>query len=356
MKYIILIISVAYILRQVVFCQLPLPPEYNSFLTGFINKKGQIEKYPSAEDSNNFLLYIGDKVWKSKEGLLYKNKLIVQSSNFINYHNSHEGLIALEDKNTKKWGYINVSGKWVILPEYDIVGDFYCNRALFVKGSKRGYIDKKGYVAFLVENSIYNDSSFNDNLVRFTTIDNGNVKYGYLNKTGDIVISPIYDFATNFYNNHACVAKDGKYYFINQNQTIKSILPENIIGISEKYSCGFVKTRSKSGKYGFIDKDGKEIAPKYDYADDFYEGFAVVVDEYFFALVDAKMFNESTSLHKVINVSGDVVFKITKEMVTEYGYMRFFGHFNDGLLAIGVSPNIELRNMTLQRELFYQDR
>ena len=81
-----------------------------------------------------------------------------------------------------------------------------------------------------------------------------NDKWGYINRDGEIIIEPIFDYACNF--------KDGLARF---NIGYKSLSR----GVSYP----------KGGVWGFINKSGEiEIIPIYDSISDFEDGYAEVIE------------------------------------------------------------------------------
>jgi len=48
-------------------------------------------------------------------------------------------------------------------------------------------------------------------------IENDDSKYGYINKSGVVIIEPQFDRAYSFSCGLACVERDGKNYYINKN-------------------------------------------------------------------------------------------------------------------------------------------
>lgn len=111
-----------------------------------------------------------------------------------------------------------------------------------------------------------------------------NDKVGYMNTQGKLVIPTIYDdlqdpdnkydetWANSVTNNRIVVAKNGKYGVIDTSN--KTILPfNNKYDRIDNYSEGMAAVRSKAGKWGFINLDGKEvIAPQYQALDGNFAG------------------------------------------------------------------------------------
>lgn len=132
-------------------------------------------------------------------------------------------------------------------------------------------------------------------------------KWGYIDRTGKVIIDFKYDDAEEFNNGIALVEKDGKNICINNNgKTVINLeykyigeRDEGLIPVEKDGKCGFIDKTGKlvidynydsvlcfseglayvekEGKYGYIDRVGKVIIDfEYDYAEEFSEGLAKV--------------------------------------------------------------------------------
>lgn len=98
-------------------------------------------------------------------------------------------------------------------------------------------------------------------------------KYGYVDKKGNIVIKPQFDYGAPFIDGMAMVEIDGQWGFIGING---EIVIEPKFDAAGKFSDGLAKVRLGQ-KWGFIDKAGNFIIePKFDDAEDFEDGRAIV--------------------------------------------------------------------------------
>ena len=155
--------------------------------------------------------------------------------------------------------------------EYNVLGLFYDGLALVKKGSKWGFIDKTGEVVIPLE---YGDvGSFSEGLAAAEK----DGKYGFIDKTGKVVIPLEYDNVGGFSEGLAAAEKGKKYGFIDK--TGKVVIP---LEYDVKYADlpifkeGFAGV-TKDSKCGFIDKTGKVVVPlEYDGAQNFNEGVACV--------------------------------------------------------------------------------
>jgi hypothetical protein len=216
-----------------------------------------------------------------------------------------------------KYGFIDNTGKIIIKPEYDYVGDFSEGLAVIEINKKYGFIDSLGNIKIFPEFDYADDFSNGFALIE---IDQNR---GYINKEGKKIVPPKYKKAFSYENGFAGVRgqTDDSWQILNLtgNEIVKFSLcrkPKYSEGLfltevpnvceigdiskmmSEKNRFGFIDTTGKwviqptyaaaslfseglaaveiNGKYGFIDKNGKVIIePKFDYVNSFHEGLAM---------------------------------------------------------------------------------
>jgi hypothetical protein len=207
-----------------------------------------------------------------------------------------------------KWGLVNRNGKEIISPKYEGVCPFVGGLSAVMVGEKWGTIDKSGkeiipvkYDGIGVYKPQGNNYPFKDipcddleDLVRegLIAIKVGD-KYGFVDKSGKVVISPKYDAVIPFVGGIAAVKRDGKWGFVDK--TGKEIVPPTyeypvidydylkmgylpVVKKAGKYSTPFggeydflvhvdsnLFLAKKGGKWGLIDKKNREVLSfKYD--------------------------------------------------------------------------------------------
>jgi len=148
------------------------------------------------------------------------------------------------------------------------LGGYLGNR--FTDRVRYGYINKAGQMII----SPQFDSSaggFSDGMAKVLV----RRKYGYINKKGQMVVEPAFDHrARDFSEGMACVAVDNKYGFIDKTGAFV-IKPQFLR--ADSFSEGLAPARI-DGEYGYISKTGRfVIEPRFDYARGFSEGLAAVV-------------------------------------------------------------------------------
>ena len=96
--------------------------------------------------------------------------------------------------------------------------------------------------------------------------------FGFIDKTGKLVVPIMYEAARSFHEGMAWVALDGKGGFIDTTGTL--VVPLKYEG-SRDFHEGLARV-TLDGKRGFVDKTGIEIAPVYDNAADYSDGMSAV--------------------------------------------------------------------------------
>lgn len=182
-------------------------------------------------------------------------KMVIQPQ-FQEAHHFSEGLAAVKIKG--KWGYINNKGKIVIKAEYDedefdIGGYPFVNGYTeVIKNGKWGNIDKKGKIVITI---IYEESNpYRDE--RILIQQNG--KYGFINIKNEMVIKPQFTYANSFSEGVAAVEKNNKAAFIDK--TGKLIIPYKYI-LTSDFVDGVAVVENKDFKMGAINKSGKIVVP-----------------------------------------------------------------------------------------------
>ncbi len=152
----------------------------------------------------------------------------------------------------------------------------------YLFGNEWGYIDKTG--AILINPQFLEATPFVDGagLVKFN-----DGKYGYIDKEGKRMINTTYKYATFFSEGLACVVpENGKPQFIDKQGNVKFVVNADCCGIF-KEGLAAVKVGEK---WGYINTKGKMmITPQFDYVSPFAEGLAAV----------ALVFNEDTEAEEI---------------------------------------------------------
>jgi len=154
--------------------------------------------------------------------------------------------------NDCKFGFIDKQGNEVIPIEYDYASDFRDSISIVSKNGKSGVINVKGELLVpLVYESIYYSECSEKNLLLCACIKG---KYGAINyKTGQIVIPFCYDNQIVFSEGRAVVSMNGKYGYIDKSGNM-------VIGkewdIASTFSGGTAIVQKAGEPFCLIDKNG----------------------------------------------------------------------------------------------------
>ncbi len=161
-----------------------------------------------------------------------------------------EGYAAVRERGTKKYGFIDKTGKLIapcIYDSYEVFGSFEGGVAIVKKGEHWGLIDLK--------------------------------------KRGAVIAPFSYEWISHHWNKKGWTVarKAGKFGVLDISG--KEILPCSYQG-AEVWGDGLIAIK-RDGKFGFFDEKGKQITPyEYDKTDPFWSGFAVVTKDGKEGLVD----------------------------------------------------------------------
>ena len=192
-----------------------------------------------------------------------------------------EGVVVLTEDDRKENKYEVFEAQLVLGSDRDfhegLVAVANARKSRCFYESYWGFIDKTGKI---VVPTIYKKvGDFSEGLA---LVVNKNKKYGFIDKTGKVVIPCEYDNAWDFHEGLAMIEKNDKIGFIDK--TGKIIIPcDYYESIWITYGCydGLVRIRENSRFY-YFDKTGKNVLTiknrtrEYNWGDHFHEGLAMV--------------------------------------------------------------------------------
>lgn len=191
----------------------------------------------------------------------------------------------------RRWGYLDAEGRYAIKPRYVYATSFSEGLALVVEeGGVPTAIDKNGITQFQLKDA-QSVENFSEGLAAFSILGrshevwgfankegktiiapqfsatsyfteglcavmNGNGSWGYINREAELVIDHLYDNAYPFRNGKAKVMLRGKWGIINSKGA--SVVPPIYNDVDMDGNIYLVK---KGSKWGWIDKEGKELVP-----------------------------------------------------------------------------------------------
>lgn len=196
------------------------------------------------------------------------------------------GMLAVCD-NSGKWGYIGTNMNYIIEPQFSYANDFSKIGLACVadENEKYGYIDKNGN--YVIAPQFTNAFDFTDTGIAKVKIDD---TYTWIDKNGNIVNKPnaedIYNFDTCGLSVQ-CIGENMDDIFADHNYKYGYIdktgnfIIEPIFSMAKEFTDnGLALVCDSSGKYGYIDKSGNYIIePQFDYASNFSENGLAAVGE-----------------------------------------------------------------------------
>lgn len=206
---------------------------------GYINRAGTMVIKPLFEDAESFAENRALVKKNGKYGFINEKAKIVIRCRYKNAGSFSQGMAAVKKNNMVK--LINHEGKCIInlgKRTYDLPS-FSDSVVCFIDGSNLVCLNRQGNEILNRRNSdsyidrFSDDCSFVDGLISIV----GNGKYGYMNKSGNLVIAPQWNEANVFSNGVAIVG------IIDEKRPV--------------YSCHDMVARN----YGLINTKGEELIP-----------------------------------------------------------------------------------------------
>jgi hypothetical protein len=229
-------------------------------------KEGRAVIYLKKEGDDKPQSYMDAKV-----GYIDEKGEIIIAARFDSAYDFSEGLAYVQAEGFK--GYINVHGELVIKLEDNIgpkldwyaVG-FHEGMAAALINQEVGFIDRSGKPVIKGYNSA---ARFSEGLAAVVVGQGRLAKYGFVNKAGDVVISPRFEpllwhhnqieYLSRFSEGLACVKVGDLYGYINKKGDFA--IPPQFIRAAD-FSEGLASVMVREGM-GYIDKSGRwVIAPR----------------------------------------------------------------------------------------------
>lgn len=273
---------------------------------GFIDKTGTLLiplKYDYAEALGQGVI---DVRLDGKHGLINTSGNVVLPLEYDDMIGLSDNGLASVDKNGKS-GFADTAGNIVVPLIYDEVSNFINGFALVRSGELWGMIDATGNVVIPLEYETLRD--FSDG-VALAKIPYG--EKGFVDISGNF--TPLYDYDVDFFSEGFALFSEGykgKYGYIDKTGTL--VIPAEY-DLAYSFENGLARVQ-KNGYWGYINKAGKAVVPiVYDQADYFTGGFARVMKDGKYGLVD-------TSGNLVLPVAYDVVVHVDFGIYDEDGYI-----------------------------------
>jgi hypothetical protein len=272
-------------------------------LWGYIDKKGNEVipvQYESIGEFYNGFVYAKDRE-TNRYGFLNKTGKWVLNPVYLDLLSFDEYGGAWVKQTDAKWHYINKTGKDLgTLDDKGVLFKYFGNQGYaVVENSSTDYVllDNKGSILKKIDDceAVYNFSygiggykckslakygfiDVNGNKITNCDFDgfegfteagiskvtkqvDGKNKSGYVDAKGNIILPIVYDNVYNFRDGWGLIYKDGKYYFVDRNGSLKDppAKYDELIEFRSGYALGKIKgAANEPNKYVYINKDLKE--------------------------------------------------------------------------------------------------
>lgn len=258
-------------------------------LWGVVDKRGKIVVSPEFEAIFPFNNGIAVVRRNGKYGFVFLTDHRIIPPVYHNVHEFSEGLAAVQLSADDRpfglafvdnWGFINENGEIVIPADYFMVMCDFSDGRAFVwiheggHPTVEGYIDRQGNC--LGEFVEIEEPYFDYEEEHFET----RYFYGYIDRTGKYLVPPKFQKAWRFNNGLAKVKIDNKYGLIDTTGAYvvepqrEDVTFQNAGLMKDE---GMSRIQQRGDYFGFKDsRSGDVIAPVYDYAYEFSDGFAVI--------------------------------------------------------------------------------
>lgn len=241
----------------------------HNYKWGYMSRDGKVMIDPQFDYSDPFREGLGLVALDITLGITGTN-----GDNDIKFPEVHESLGEILrfgfSKQGSSWGFINRKGEFTSLPQFEknwteLRGHYPHSNGIQISGGRKyGFVDRSGTVVIPIK---FDEAShFSEGLARV----NQNGKFGYIDKTGEFAIRPKYTAAANFAGGLAAVMINGRWGFINKTGRIV-IRPqfENVHG--GMYSGRVAVQKYK--RWGLINDKGRLVA-NFEFDDiDWMEGY-----------------------------------------------------------------------------------
>lgn len=250
--------------------------------------------------------------------------------------------IAVLNKN-EKFGLVNQYGEIIVEPIYDYIGSYSEGLyAFFIQdlngGVKIGYLNTNGEVVIdpipadiaLFSGYTY-DYNFHNGIALYRSPKNN--KYGYIDKLGNQIAEPMFDWAGPFTGKLAPISQGEKYGYMNKDGVLK--IPYKFV-FAEKFSDGLAAVYNGE-KWGYINEDG-ELALNYQFGS-FEGGDGELIAEPFVDGITAVYLGKGQAYHldihkgqfALINKTGQIIgqkYDSIRRINNGDGKIRYFVKIN----------------------------
>ena len=237
---------------------------------GYIDNLGRVvvpfvHRIPEAGDFSEGLAFVGDRFIDTDGRVALEGKTFEDAKPFS------QGLAAVQSGG--RWGYIDLTGKFVIAPSYEAAGSFSQGLAPVRTGGLWGYIDAGGRLKIPAQ--FLGGAPFSEGRAAVET----QGLYGYIDLSGRDLARASFDEAGPFGNGLAPVKDASNYRAWGYIDAQGKIVIPHRYNAARAFREGLAPVATDS-RWGYIDVLGRMVLDAlYDEARPFHEGLAAVRQE-----------------------------------------------------------------------------
>ncbi len=212
------------------------------------NKEKTTYLYPAFELRDN------KKMWGYIDS---KGEFILEPKYDKAYDFNLEGLARVEKNNLQ--GLVNSKGEEILEKKYQRIFEIENGYIVAFDGNQNQIFNYKGEVEFQGKDDYFHIGPYSDGLFTVSKKDeNNNIKVGYMEKSGKLIIEPEYSRAYNFIDGKALVQKDDENFkIIDKNNKLVREIDYKEVGQSKK--DGIYLFKGENDLYGLLDHKGDII-------------------------------------------------------------------------------------------------
>lgn len=252
-----------------------LYPVYKDKKWGYIDQSGNVVVDFKYDRTSTFSEGYGLVTIKKPEKKIYlinaKAEIVFEIPENISRMNPFsQGLAVVKDKESRLYGYMDTKGEIVIPFKYSTAKNFSEGLAKVEykdqQGNRlKGYIDTTGNLVFKADKWL--KGNFHDGLAHIRTVKNDKFVYGFIDKSGKVVIEPRFRKIAPFSEGYAFAKENDKILMINKKGEpvitfdFETGNHDKFPMFSDGYAKLYYKWKLPGNKWGFINKEGKQAFP-----------------------------------------------------------------------------------------------
>ena len=172
-------------------------------------------------------------------------------------------LLPRQSVENHKYGYVDGKGDFLIAPVFEYATRFIGNYAMIRENGRFGYIDRSGKV--VVEPVYFKVGGFSEGLFRVQKEENGS--WFFVGETGERTMEKGFRYVGNYHDGVAVFAEENENGDVRYGYIDKSgkVIVEAVYGYAYDFSDGVGKVvldlASDEPRYGFVDTKGEVLVP-----------------------------------------------------------------------------------------------